>query len=141
MSNDLKALQKAVEKLHIGEFVRHVFVCLGDDCCKSKVGEETWDTLKKEIKDRDLKDGPNAVFRTKVGCLRVCANGPILVVYPEGTWYHSMTADRIPHFVQKHLIEGQPVEEWIFARNPLPNTQLQQVGGENRNEVIGSDGE
>ncbi len=42
-----------------------------------------------------------------------------MVVYPEGTWYHGMTADRIPEFVQRHLVEGKPVEEWIFARNPL----------------------
>jgi (2Fe-2S) ferredoxin len=42
-----------------------------------------------------------------------------MVVYPEGTWYHGMTADRIPRFVQEHLVEGRPVEEWVFARNPL----------------------
>ena len=42
-----------------------------------------------------------------------------MVVYPEGTWYHGMTAERIPQFVQEHLIEGQPVREWIFANNPL----------------------
>ena len=52
--------------------------------------------------------------------LRVCTDGPIVVVYPEGTYYCRMTADRIPEFVQKHLIDGQPVEEWVFARNPLP---------------------
>ncbi len=43
-----------------------------------------------------------------------------MVVYPEGTWYHGMTAERIPRFVKEHLIEGRPIEEWIFARNPLP---------------------
>jgi (2Fe-2S) ferredoxin len=60
---------------------------------------------------------------TKVGCLRVCAGGPILVVYPEGTWYAGMTADRIPRFVQEHLVDGKPIEEWIFARNPLPRSE------------------
>jgi (2Fe-2S) ferredoxin len=43
-----------------------------------------------------------------------------MVVYPEGTWYHGMTADRIPHFVREHLLAGKPIEEWIFARNELP---------------------
>ena len=47
--------------------------------------------------------------------------GPIVVVYPEGTWYQGMTAERIPLFVQQHLVEGRPVEEWVFARNPVPN--------------------
>jgi (2Fe-2S) ferredoxin len=44
-----------------------------------------------------------------------------MVVYPEGTWYHGMTADRIPRLVREHLVEGRPIEEWIFARNPLPD--------------------
>jgi (2Fe-2S) ferredoxin len=55
----------------------------------------------------------------QVGCLRICCHGPTLVVYPEGTWYHGMTADRVPRFVQEHLVEGRPIHEWIFAENPL----------------------
>ena len=49
--------------------------------------------------------------------LRICCHGPTMVVYPEGTWYHGMTAERIPLFVRQHLVEDKPVEEWIFARN------------------------
>jgi (2Fe-2S) ferredoxin len=44
-----------------------------------------------------------------------------MVVYPEGTYYYGMTADRIPRFVEEHLVGGKPIEEWIFARNPLPH--------------------
>jgi (2Fe-2S) ferredoxin len=46
-----------------------------------------------------------------------------MVVYPEGTWYHGMTAERIPEFVQKHLVENQPIGEWIFARTPLSSAK------------------
>jgi (2Fe-2S) ferredoxin len=42
-----------------------------------------------------------------------------MVVYPEGTWYSGMTAERVPEFVRRHLAEGKPIEEWVFARNPL----------------------
>jgi (2Fe-2S) ferredoxin len=110
------------EKLLIGQFHRHVFLCLGDSCCSKAEGEAAWEVLKRELKDRGLSlaSGPAACYRTKVGCLRICTGGPILVVYPEGTWYMGMTADRIPRFVQEHLVDGKPVEEWIFARNPLP---------------------
>jgi len=110
-------------KLLIGQFHRHVLLCVGEACCTSAAGLEAWDKLKLELKDRNLSlaTGPAACYRTKVGCLRVCAGGPILVVYPEGTWYAGMTADRIPRFVQEHIIEGKPIEEWVFARNPLPN--------------------
>src|SRR5437870_4873837 len=113
-------LKEIVAKQGIGQYRRHVFLCTGPSCCLPEEGLAAWEALKKEIKERGLSSGPNACYRTKVGCLRICAAGPTMVVYPEGTWYHGMTAERIPRFVQQHLIEGRPVEEWVFARNPLP---------------------
>ena len=116
-------LARVAEKLLIGQFHRHVFLCIGDACCTSEVGREAWEKLKAELKERNLSlaTGPTACYRTKVQCLRVCSSGPIMVVYPDGTWYMGMTADRIPRFVKEHLVEGNPVREWIFANNPLPN--------------------
>ena len=123
MTNDNTRLADIARALKIGAFHRHVFLCIGETCCSAEAGNAAWDALKKELKDRDLSlsVGPAACYRTKVGCLRVCAGGPILVVYPEGTWYAGMTADRVPRFVQEHLIDGHPIEDWVFARNPLPN--------------------
>ena len=122
MSEDRAKLAEVAARYRIGGYHRHVFLCVGGTCCPSKVGEEAWEVLKRELKDRGLTPGTdaNACFRTKVGCLRVCQDGPVAVVYPEGTWYCGLTADRVPRFVQQHLIDGQPVEEWVFARNPLP---------------------
>ena len=116
-------LAEIADKLLIGQYHRHVFLCVGDSCCTDEVGQAAWEKLKSELKERNLSlaTGPAACYRTKVKCLRVCTGGPILVVYPEGTWYMGMTADRIPRFVREHLVEGRPVEESIFARNPLPN--------------------
>lgn len=115
-------LQAVAEKLDIGFFQRHVFLCIGQECCDGAIGEAAWDKLKTLMKKRglSLSREPNACYRTKVGCLRVCQKGPILVVYPEGTWYFGMTEDKIERFVQEHLVDGQPIEDWIFARNPLP---------------------
>jgi (2Fe-2S) ferredoxin len=42
-----------------------------------------------------------------------------MVVYPEGTWYHGMTPERIPQFVEEHLIANRPIMDWVFAENPL----------------------
>lgn len=114
-------LEVIAEKLGIGHFHRHVFLCIGPDCCTSEMGEASWEMLKKLLKDLNLSlsRGPNECYRTKVQCLRVCTQGPIMVVYPEGTWYHGMTPERIPQFVQEHLVEGRPIREWIFAEHPL----------------------
>ena len=114
-------LAEMAKKLMIGEYHRHVFLCIGDACCSAEVGAKAWEVLKDELKRRNLSlaAGPTACYRTKVQCLRVCAGGPILVVYPEGTYYHGMTAERITEFVERHLVQGVPIEDWIFARNPL----------------------
>ena len=109
-------------QLFIGQYHRHVLLCIGDDCCSAEAGQAAWEALKKALKDRNLSlaAGPNACYRSKVQCLRVCRGGPILLVYPEGTWYGGMTAERIPRFVEEHIVAGRPVEEWVFARNALP---------------------
>ena len=123
MSTEKEQLDAAVAKHGIGSYTRHVFLCTGPNCCTPETGLAAWEVLKKELKDRNLLAGPNACYRTKVGCLRICCHGPTMVVYPEGTWYHGMTAERIPQFVQQHLVEGQPIREWIFADNRLTDGQ------------------
>src|SRR5213076_200120 len=63
--------------------------------------------------------------------------GPTMVVYPEGTWYSGMTADRMQRFVSEHLVGGRPIEEWIFARNPLADTQSPRAAGIFLHPVVG----
>src|SRR5581483_5527573 len=116
MSDHNEELRAAAEKLGIGHYRRHVFLCTGPSCCTPETGLAAWEALKKGIKENNV----SACQRSKVGCLRICCHGPTLVVYPEGTWYHGMTAERMPRFVQEHLQQDKPIEDWIFARNPLP---------------------
>lgn len=124
------SLAEVAAKLGIGHYQRHVFLCTGEACCPAETGLAAWEVLKKELKDRNLSlsTGPNACYRTKAGCLRVCQQGPIAVVYPEGVWYHSMTAERIPLLVQKHLVEGEVLEEFQFATNPLNSDSISHEG-------------
>ena len=111
MNENIEELQAVAAKLGIGNYQRHVFLCTGPSCCAPEVGQAAWEALKQAHKEFGLASGPNACYRTKVGCLRICCHGPTMVVYPEGTWYHGMTADRIPQFVRQHLVEGQPIRE------------------------------
>jgi (2Fe-2S) ferredoxin len=119
MADEKAELLGAAAKLGVGSHRRHVFLCTGPSCCTPEQGQAAWEALKQELKQHNLGAGPAACNRTKVGCLRICCHGPTMLVYPEGTWYHGMSAERIPRFVQEHLIEGRPIEEWIFARGPL----------------------
>ena len=125
MAEDAGKLKAIAANLFIGDYVRHVFLCVGDACTPKGEGPPAWDMLKDETKrlGLSLATGPTACYRTKVSCLRMCAGGPVMLVYPEGTWYTGMTAERVKAVVQQHLVDGQPVEEWVFARNPLPKSE------------------
>ncbi len=120
---NLDKLRETASQLKIGHYSRHVFLCTGESCCSKEQGDLAWKALKDQLKERDLSlsTGPNACYRTKAGCLRVCTGGPILVVYPEGNWYSGMTAEKIPEFIERQIVHDEPIEEWIFAKNPMGN--------------------
>jgi (2Fe-2S) ferredoxin len=115
---------KGMEKAGLAEARRHLFFCIGPDCCKRSAGEALWDHAKSVLKRVDLP-----VMRTKAACFRICASGPWLVVYPDGTWYGEVTPERFDRIVKEHLQEGRPVEEWVVARNPLATGVDLKQGG------------
>ena len=92
---EMAEASEVLKKLGVGKITRHLLLCTGPKCCDESVGQKAWEAVKAEIASSGLGQGEDICFRTKVGCLRLCQQGPVALVYPEGVWYGEITADRV----------------------------------------------
>ncbi len=120
MSNKFKDAKAEAKKRGIGSYERHFLICIGPDCVSESGGQAAWNRLKKRSAEVNGSSDFGALYRSKVGCLRVCEDGPVGVVYPDGTWYAGLTPDVVDRVIDEHIKGGKPVESHVIGSNPLP---------------------
>lgn len=119
MDEGLDAARAEAERRGVGGYERHIFLCTGPDCCTPEQGAAAWAALKSGVARLNGSPDRGRVYRTKVGCLRICQQGPTAVVYPEGTWYGGLEPAALGRVIREDLGEGRRVEEFVIGENQL----------------------
>lgn len=132
-SSNLKDLTKIVETLGIPHIRYHIFICADatksqPKCCDPQVGLETWEYLKSRLRELKLDQvqvdsttqEPGCIYRTKANCLRVCQQGPIVLIYPDRVWYHSVSVEVMERIIQEHLLRKTIVEDYVLHQDQQP---------------------
>jgi (2Fe-2S) ferredoxin len=100
-------------------YTHHVFFCMnqrsaGEACCADHDAQAAYEHCKARVKAEGLA-GPGGVRINRAGCLDRCAGGPVVVVYPEGTWYTYVDAHDLDEIIDSHLKGGRVVQRLELA--------------------------
>jgi (2Fe-2S) ferredoxin len=86
-------------------------------CCPDPaIGAASWEALKRLVRELGLEDPgrpEGIVLRSKADCLRICTEGPVLLIWPEGSVYGGVTPERIEPILRQHILAGRPIAAWI----------------------------
>mgnify|MGYP000403056273 FL=1 len=94
----------------------HVLVCGGTGCTSSG-SQQIMVSLREELKKQGLDEEVSVV---QTGCHGLCALGPIMIVYPDATFYAMVKEDDIPEIVEEHLLKGRPVQRLLYDETVTP---------------------
>lgn len=108
----------AAKPPRIRQHHRQIFVCTDGDCAKKSDAKKVLKRFKKELAKARKKEGIDRALCNTMNCVKVCKKGPLVVVWPDGIWYHSVDKKALKRIVDEHIIGGQPVEKYMFHRIP-----------------------
>lgn len=113
-------LQAIAKRKGYGSHKRHIFLCIAQGpCTKGERVDELWDYLKQRLAEIEPDPSTATIARTKSGCLRICHQGPIALVYPEGTLYANIDKEKLDRIITEHLLNGKIVKEYEISSQPL----------------------
>lgn len=95
-------------------YSKHIFLCTGRYCDPNRQATKLYSRLPRLLGEMGNYENPNRIKRGLSPCLGVCTDGPLMVVYPDGIWYHSVDEALLARIVGEHLRDGNPIEEAIF---------------------------
>jgi (2Fe-2S) ferredoxin len=123
----------------VGLISHHLLLCATPTkalCCPDpELGAASWARLKQLVRELGLENPAREqgiVLRTKADCLRICAEGPILQIWPDGVIYGGVTAERIERILREHVIGGVPIETWVVGQNQFGSDTAELWNGGNR---------
>ncbi len=99
-------------------YKKHIFFCVNQrevpkKCCNEIDAVKFCDYAKQKIKQMEL-NGRGRIRISSAGCLGRCAQGPLLVIYPEGVWYTYQTIEDIDEIIEKHIVQEELIERLLL---------------------------
>jgi NADH:ubiquinone oxidoreductase subunit F (NADH-binding)/(2Fe-2S) ferredoxin/Pyruvate/2-oxoacid:ferredoxin oxidoreductase delta subunit len=116
--SDLKQIRDQTESIR-NKYKAQLMICTGTGCVANK-SFSILEVLEKELKDRNLENDYQIV---PTGCMGFCAQGPIMVIFPEGVFYQKLTHKNIPTIVEEHFVNGNPVKEFMYI-SPVDENKI-----------------
>ena len=100
----------------------HVLVCGGTGCTSSG-SQQLMERFEQQLKEKGLEKEVKIV---RTGCFGLCEAGPVVIVYPEGTFYSRVKVEDVDEIVSEHLLKGRKVQHLVYVDHATHESSIQK---------------